>query len=128
MPPDPGSPAHWLVHATSDLELAKAGRSPDVLLEALCFHAQQAAEKAVKAALVSRSISFPQTHNIRTLLDLLPGDISVPQTIQDAVFLTDYAVASRYPTEAEPVTEAEYDEAPQSASAVHQWARGLVNL
>ncbi len=46
---EPGSPADWLRHAASDLKLARIARPPEVLLEALCFHAQQAAEKALKA-------------------------------------------------------------------------------
>ena len=40
----PGSPADWLRHAHSDLELAKAKElSEDILFEELCFHAQQTA-------------------------------------------------------------------------------------
>ena len=52
MPPEdimPGSPSDWLRHACSDLELARVARTPKILLEGLCFHAQQAAEKALKA-------------------------------------------------------------------------------
>lgn len=48
MPPEvyaPGSPADWLRYAYSDLALAGITPLPQVLLEQLCFHAQQAAEK-----------------------------------------------------------------------------------
>ncbi len=61
MPPEgrlPGSPADWLRHAHSDLELARVGRATKVLLEGLCFHAQQAAEKALKAVLVAKVSLF----------------------------------------------------------------------
>lgn len=50
MPPEaltPGSPADWLRHAYSDLALASMTPRPPVLPEQLCFHAQQAAEKAL---------------------------------------------------------------------------------
>ncbi len=59
---EPGSPADWLRHAPSDLELARIARPPEVLLEALCFHAQQAAEKALKAVLIAHRIPFPKTY------------------------------------------------------------------
>ncbi|MCW7480771.1 HEPN domain-containing protein [Leptospira kanakyensis] len=43
---DPGSPEAWLVRAKSDLLLAKLGERNDILLNQLCFHAQQTAEKS----------------------------------------------------------------------------------
>ena len=45
MQPELGDAADWLAHARSDLALAQGARLPGVRLEALCFHAQQAAEK-----------------------------------------------------------------------------------
>ena len=80
MPPElpaPGSPQDWMRFAYSDLALARSPLLPGVLLEGLCYHAQQAAEKALKAVLVFLNIDFPRTHNIRTLLDLLPAEIPI---------------------------------------------------
>ncbi len=54
-PPD--SPLEWLNRARSDLELARSLK-PDVYLEDLCFHAQQAAEKAIKALLIHHGTPF----------------------------------------------------------------------
>ncbi len=68
---EPGSPKDWLRHAFSDLELAHIAPNKKILLEDLCFHAQQATEKALKAVLVANGIPFPKTHNIRTLLEFL---------------------------------------------------------
>lgn len=42
-------PREWLNRARSNLALARA-KSPGIYLEDLCFHAQQAAEKAIKTA------------------------------------------------------------------------------
>lgn len=56
------------------------------------FHAQQAAEKSIKAVLIYKSISFPKTHSIRMLLDILPSDLDIPETVSDSAALTDYAV------------------------------------
>ena len=129
MPPDspgPGSPADWLRHAASDLELARIARPRKVLREGLCFHAQQAAEKALKAALVAQGIPFPKTHNIKTLLDLLPQSITPPLEVQEAASLTDYAVVSRYPGDLEPVTEDEYREAVRLAETVVRWVESFI--
>ena len=72
-----GSPIHWLRYALSDLELACAKPS-HVLLEMLCFHAQQAVGKAVKAVLLAQGVEFPKTHNLRVLFDLLAEQIDIP--------------------------------------------------
>ena len=63
MPPSLRSasdPAEWLRHARSNLSRCRSDRRlPEVLFEDLCFDAQQAAEKAVKAVLVLRGRRFP---------------------------------------------------------------------
>ena len=48
----PGSPQDWLRHARSDLALAGVPKTGKVLYAHLCFHAQQAAEKALKGVLL----------------------------------------------------------------------------
>lgn len=129
MPPEshaPGSPADWLRYAASDLDLARVTRPHRVLREGLCFHAQQAAEKALKAVLLAQHTPFPYTHNVKTLLDLLSQDVIPPLAVQEAASLTDYAVLSRYPGDLEPVTEEQYQEAVRLAEAVVQWAEGLI--
>jgi HEPN domain-containing protein len=122
----PGSPLDWLRHACSDLELARMVRNSRILLEDLCFHAQQAAEKALKAVLISKSTPFPKTHNIRTLLDLLPQGVIPPREVKETASLTDYAVLSRYPGDLEPVTEEEYRKALYLAEIVVKWAEGVI--
>jgi HEPN domain-containing protein len=107
-PPEAGSPSDWLRYARSDLALARVPATGSILLETLCFHAQQAAEKSIKAVLVHQGIAFPRTHNIRTLLDLLPITCPVPQEVALSSGLTDYAVANRYPGEYEEIRQAEY--------------------
>jgi len=39
--------------------------------DAVCFHAQQCAEKYLKALLTERNVRFPKMHHLPTLLDLL---------------------------------------------------------
>jgi HEPN domain-containing protein len=122
---EPGEPGDWLRHAWSDLELARTRRNSKILLEDLCFHAQQTAEKALKAVLVFHSVPFPKTHNIRTLMDLLPEGLNLPEEAKEAASLTDYAVLTRYPGALEPVTEEEYIEAVRIAEAVVHWAEKI---
>jgi len=97
-----------------------------VLLETLCYHAQQAAEKSIKAVLIRYEIAFPRTHNLRVLLELLPAMCPVPELVAKSVALTDYAVMSRYPGEYEAVTGDEYREAVRMAEAVLAWAERLI--
>ena len=122
----PRSPADRLRYAYSDLELARVRRPSKVLFEGLCFHAQQAAEKAMKAILIAKSVPPPKTHNIRTLLDLLPQEVIVPEEIEEAASLTDYAVTSRYPGDFESVDEEEYKEAVRLAETVVLWAERII--
>jgi HEPN domain-containing protein len=130
MPPDippPGSAADWLRHAYSDLALATLTPSPRILLEQLCFHAQQAAEKALKAILVAYAIPVPRTHNLRSLLDLLPAELSVPAEVLEAAGLSDYAVASRDPGTSEAIEDDEYRDAISMAEAVVYWAEHVIH-
>jgi len=121
-----GSPTDWLRYAYSDLELARVKRPPKVLFEGLCFHAQQAVEKALKAILIAKGIPPPKTHNIRTLLDLLPQDINSPKEVEDAASLTDYAVTNRYPGDFESVDEEEYKQTLRFAEIVVAWAETII--
>jgi HEPN domain-containing protein len=95
----PVNPHEWLRRARSNMARAKADRAiPEVVLEDLCFDAQQAAEKAIKAILVAVQRSFPKTHSIGELLDLVEASgVRVPVELGDARALTEYAVAARYP-------------------------------
>ena len=61
------------------------------------FHAQQAAEKALKAILVYRGIDYPRTHNLRVLSRLLQGGgFEVPPGVDDLNALSPYGTAARY--------------------------------
>lgn len=99
---------------------------PGALYEHLCFHAQQAVEKGLKAVLLKRGVEFPFTHNLQGLLDRMPPELNVPPGVLDAVALTPYAVAARYPGEFEPVSESDHQDAVRLAEAALQWAHDVV--
>ena len=131
MPPrlrSANDPAEWLRHARSNLSRCRADRRlPEVLLEDLCFDAQQAAEKAVKAVLVLDGRRFPKTHDVGELLDLVAATgVAVPQEVLLAKRLTPYAVAGRYPGVSEDASEEDYREALATAEHAVQWAEALV--
>ena len=93
---DPADPREWLNRARSSLRHAQS-RDEGVYLEELCFDAQQAVAKSLKALLVYRKIAFPKTHAIADLLTLAQmGGIEIPEEILQASELTEYAVEARY--------------------------------
>lgn len=124
MPPErfsPDDPREWLNRARSNFARAQA-KIMGVYLEDLCFDAQQAAEKAVKALLIKRGVTFPYVHDLAHLVTLLEeAGQEIPEFVRQAEALTRYAVVTRYPGLAEPVTEAYYQEAVAIAKAVLEW-------
>ena len=121
-PPD--DPREWMNRAKSSLVRART-RIPDVYVEDMCFDAQQAAEKAVKAVLMQRGVAFPFVHDIDHLMSLLEQDgMTIPEDVRRSSELTKYVVVGRYPFEHRPVLEEEYTEAVEMAEAVVQWADG----
>jgi HEPN domain-containing protein len=107
--------------------LAKQPKPKEAFWDDLCFDAQQAAKKSIKAVLVHRKIDFPKTHNIRALLELAdPTRSQISKEIWQAIDLTNYAVETRYPGAAEPVTRNEYRQAVALAQKVVTWAEKIV--
>lgn len=75
MPPErrpPDDPIEWLNRAKSNLARATADINlHGIYLEDLCFDAQQAAEKSIKALLLYRGITFPFVHDLAELVTVL---------------------------------------------------------
>lgn len=61
------------------------------------FHAQQAAEKAIKAVLAAHQVVFPFTHDLKLLLNLLKrNNISPPPEQNEITALIPYGALLRY--------------------------------
>lgn len=120
---------YWLKRARSSLERAKMGKvSQGILYEDLCFDAQQAVEKSLKAMLVKLNQSFPKTHSIGILLKLIEeAGVEIPENINQAKLLTAYVVDTRYPGDYEPVNKEEYKEALKIAEDVFKWLDNIIN-
>jgi HEPN domain-containing protein len=115
--------SEWLQRAKSNMARAKAGKvSSEILYEDLCYDAQQAVEKALKALCILHEILFPKTHDIAYLMELLEkGSVPIPEDLYKARILTGYAVETRYPGEYEPVNEDDYLNAVALAEKVVKW-------
>lgn len=131
MPPEasvPGTPQDWLRHALSDLAVASQPRDSVVLRETLCFHAQQAAEKSIKAVLVSRDVRFPYTHNLARLITLvMEAGITWPDELDVVADLTKYAVQTRYPGLPNPVSDEALSSAIDTARRAVSWAQSVID-
>ncbi|MDE0425065.1 MAG: HEPN domain-containing protein [Candidatus Poribacteria bacterium] len=111
--------ARWLRHAEEDLITAETLlRQLHVPPRQSCWHAQQAAEKALKAALIFLQIDFRRTHNLNVLRDLLPESWQLKTTHPDLSDLTRWAVEARYPEDIQGATKAEATEAVEQARSI----------
>ncbi len=120
LPPD--DPREWLNHAKSNFALAQS-TNPDVWFEDLCFNAQQAAEKAIKAVFIYRGERFPFIHDLEELLGILERNgLRIPKYVRQATELSRFAVATRYPSLASPITKRAYLRAVSIVAAVLRWA------
>jgi HEPN domain-containing protein len=93
--------AAWMRHVEGDFCLvemylaATPSRIPGYLAG---FHAQQAAEKALKAILIAFGAQkFPFSHDIRLLLELVSQECAWAAELREAEILTTYATWARYP-------------------------------
>ena len=114
----------WISYAEDDMGLARyamkmPGSRPYRLI---AYHAQQCAEKYLKAYLVYHDIDFPYTHEIGKLLKLCGIHLWI-EKLKETDKLTPYAVTARYPGVDEVVTENEALEALDLASLVRKTIR-----
>jgi HEPN domain-containing protein len=122
--------SEWLARADEDLQFATYGltmqaQTPPYRL--IAYHAQQCAEKCLKAFLVFHNVDFPYTHNIRKLLMLCEGYGTWAQALRDADELTVYAMTARYPGEDLVVTEQEARHAIDLAEQVRSRVRAALH-
>jgi HEPN domain-containing protein len=124
---DPTDPLAWAARAEEDLALARSAlRRKRPLTYGATFHAQQCAEKYLKALLLAREQVFPRTHDLAALSDLCTQHGMILPVPQDALErLAAYAVQVRYPGD-DPSPE-EARDALQIAQAVRQYARRLLH-
>ena len=99
----------WVEKAEGDFRTAereaRVRKAPNY--DAVCFHAQQCAEKYLKALLTQQQISFRPIHDLEVLLGSILRISPDFEFIRDLLLLlNDYAVDVRYPGEAATKEEA----------------------
>lgn len=99
----------WLAKADDDRRVARmVVDMPDPPLGLACFHAQQCAEKYLKAILQEREIRFPRTHKLEELADLAGGVLPRVSALRpELAWLTEFSVDVRYPEVKVPTPDAE---------------------
>jgi HEPN domain-containing protein len=98
---------------------------PDIAIDILGFHAQQAAEKMLKSTLASKEIDFPFSHRLADLIDLLrESGASFPDDLEEIRFLTPFAVAFRYDIYEEEDEPFDSDKVATLLAKLREWTVG----
>jgi HEPN domain-containing protein len=119
----------WVQKAEGDFLTAKreyrARKAPNY--DAVCFHAQQTAEKYLKSVLQEKGVNIPRTHSLADLLALLikldPAFLQIQPEIN---VMEGYATQFRYPG-----LTAEKQEAKDALSGcdrVREFVRGMLGI
>lgn len=90
----------WTAKAAADLATAQREIAVDIEpnYDAVCFHAQQSAEKYLKAIMVEMGMRVPRIHDLEALVNLLIDQYSdLERILRNARILSAMAVEVRYP-------------------------------
>jgi HEPN domain-containing protein len=114
-------PRTWLAYARADLLAGERLEAmADIPRRTVSWHAQQAAEKAIKGVLVADQIEFPFTHDLVARATLVP-EARATRRAQHLTTLTRWGAPQRYPVRSRQPTDAE-------ARATIEHARRVVAL
>ena len=92
----------WIAKAEGDFAMvereSRARKNPNY--DGLCFHAQQCAEKYLKATLCEAGLPFGKIHDLVALLSqVIAVEPAWEEFRESLAYLSDFAVAFRYPGE-----------------------------
>ncbi len=97
MKPDPAADILLTIAEKDYTTIRKMACDNEFADEVFGFHAQQAVEKAAKAILAMKGITFERTHDLELLFDaLLDNGCIVSTDFSGLIDLTDFAVQYRY--------------------------------
>ena len=119
----------WVAKAEGDMDTAlreyRARRRPNY--DAACFHAQQTAEKYLKAWLQEKGKDIPRIHNLVELVSLcIESDETFAILEPDLKGLDGYAVPVRYPGQSASKEEARM--AVKIAKDIQSFVQSRLNL
>lgn len=112
--------AQWVEKAEEDLINARytLTLTENCPYSTVCFHAQQVAEKYLKALLTHCAYPFPKSHDLLDLFHRLENGPQLQLDRMDLGLLNRYSVEVRYPGDWEPITREEAEEAVTLAEKV----------
>jgi len=101
---------------------------PDAPSEIFGFHAQQAAEKLLKAVLLAKGQTYPQIHSLARLIKLIKGqNIPFPMAFEELRSLTPFAVEFRYDVfPEEPEAPLDKIKTKQAIKGLRSWVESFV--
>jgi len=91
--------SEWIEKAEGDWQVAhREMQAPNPVWDAVCFHAQQCAEKYLKAFLEENNITFRKIHDLVRLLTLSGRLLSELDSLKPQLaHLSTFGIAARYP-------------------------------
>jgi HEPN domain-containing protein len=121
-------PLSWVERAEEDYLMARSAlRRRKPFTYSACFHAQQCAEKYLKAILVSKGVAFAKVHDLLLLSGQCEkAGVLVAIEAKQLSTLSDYAVRVRYP--GDDPTPDEAREAVEIAKAMRRFARTFLGV
>lgn len=119
----------WLKFASNDINCAKHSLSMHpVPLEIVCYHCEQAAEKALKGYLIYQNVEPPRTHILKLLCKMCTDiDETFKEISEQCGNLTLYGVQPRYPFEID-ITENDMKKAILDAGQVMEFVLQRIQL
>jgi HEPN domain-containing protein len=120
----------WVEKAEHDLRNAEhtLTMEEDCPFDTVCFHAQQCAEKYLKALLLSQLLDFPRTHDLRVLVQLILSKLSLNLDMAELVKLNRYSIESRYPGDWDPISRSDAEEAVAIAQRVRDIIKNVLHF
>ena len=122
----------WLDFAENDLAVAKhlLETFHPKPLEIICYHCQQAAEKAIKAVYIAVGMpgGIPKKHDLSFLLEQMKHRVTISEALLDhADDLNSYSVIVRYPNEIQ-IDERKVLLSVRYADEIMNWAKEAINF
>lgn len=107
----PGIADSWLTRAGEDLKMAETLAAATAAPWGICYHVQQAVEKALKALIIEAVGDPPRTHNLLRVNAAIDPPVFGTDDEDPLSSLTVWAVQQRYPADQPEPSKADADEA-----------------
>ena len=129
-PPDPNldEARRWMAHASEDWATAKElSRDRDAPARIACFLVHLAAEKAIKAWLISLDTPFRKVHDLAELRAMLPAAAAGQLDTLDLQVLNPWSILGRYPDDVSEATKEQAAACVKAAQRVLEAAATVIH-